>query len=248
MHSLKPTKYKILSRNKYIFFLVTVLLSVTIIFYKIQQNETNITKSYSVQLQDVQSKMFCYYLEDEDALPAAEDLNFFPRPNSIFFHETSCRGSLTPRQACSIESAARANPQREIYVLFSAPVNEHVLTSSNLVQLKSFANIRLARLHLEKYAERTPLEEMVKNKPFEASQWWVEHTSDVLRCLTLYKWGGVYLDTDILVAKSLAPLGHNWAVKEDKNLVNAAAIAISTDHFGRKLADAFIKYVHILLL
>lgn len=209
---------------------------------------SSIAVYYNIQFKISGNSIYCHNLEEEDALSSAEDVQFSPSPNSIFFHETSCRGSLTPRQACSIESAARANPQREIYVLFSAPVNEHVLTSSNLVQLKSFANIKLARLHLEKYAERTPLEEMVKNKPFEASQWWVEHTSDVLRCLTLYKWGGVYLDTDILVAKSLAPLGHNWAVKEDKNLVNAAAIAISTDHFGRKLADAFIKYVHILLL
>lgn len=241
MHSLKPTKYKILSRNKYIFFLVTVLLSVTIIFYKIQQNETNITKSYSVQLQDVQSKMFCYYLEDEDALPAAEDLNFFPRPNSIFFHETSCRGSLTPRQACIIESAARTNPQKEIYLLFSAPVNELMLTSGNLNQLQLFPNVKLARVHLTKYAESTPLEEMVKNKPFETSKWWIEHTSDILRSLTLFKWGGIYLDTDMLVVKSLTPLGPNWVAKEDSHLVNSAAIAMSNDTIGRKLADALIK-------
>lgn len=89
------------------------------------------------------------------------------------------------------------------------------------------------------------MEAMVASEPFARSKWRVEHTSDVLRYLTLYKWGGVYLDTDMLVVKSLTTLGHNWVAREDNELVNAAAIAISMDHLGRKLAQAIIKYVHI---
>lgn len=196
---------------------------------------------YNIQFKIFGNSIYCHNLEEEEALSSAEDVQFSPSPNSIFFHETSCRGSLTPRQACIIESAARTNPQKEIYLLFSAPVNELMLTSGNLNQLQLFPNVKLARVHLTKYAESTPLEEMVKNKPFETSKWWIEHTSDVLRSLTLFKWGGIYLDTDMLVVKSLTPLGPNWVAKEDSHLVNSAAIAMSNDTIGRRLADALIK-------
>lgn len=202
---------------------------------------SSIAVYYNIQFKIFGNSIYCHNLEEEDALSSAEDVQFSPSPNSIFFHETSCRGSLTPRQACIIESAARTNPQKEIYLLFSAPVNELMLTSGNLNQLQLFPNVKLARVHLTKYAESTPLEEMVKNKPFETSKWWIEHTSDVLRSLTLFKWGGIYLDTDMLVVKSLTPLGPNWVAKEDSHLVNSAAIAMSNDTIGRKLADALIK-------
>lgn len=202
---------------------------------------SSIAVYYNIQFKISGNSIYCHNLEEEDALSSAEDVQFSPSPNSIFFHETSCRGSLTPRQACIIESAARTNPQKEIYLLFSAPVNELMLTSGNLNQLQLFPNVKLARVHLTKYAESTPLEEMVKNKPFETSKWWIEHTSDILRSLTLFKWGGIYLDTDMLVVKSLTPLGPNWVAKEDSHLVNSAAIAMSNDTIGRKLADALIK-------
>lgn len=202
---------------------------------------SSIAVYYNIQFKIFGNSIYCHNLEEEDALSSAEDVQFSPSPNSIFFHETSCRGSLTPRQACIIESAARTNPQKEIYLLFSAPVNELMLTSGNLNQLQLFPNVKLARVHLTKYAESTPLEEMVKNKPFETSKWWIEHTSDILRSLTLFKWGGIYLDTDMLVVKSLTPLGPNWVAKEDSHLVNSAAIAMSNDTIGRKLADALIK-------
>lgn len=202
---------------------------------------SSIAVYYNIQFKIFGNSIYCHNLEEEEALSSAEDVQFSPSPNSIFFHETSCRGSLTPRQACIIESAARTNPQKEIYLLFSAPVNELMLTSGNLNQLQLFPNVKLARVHLTKYAESTPLEEMVKNKPFENSKWWIEHTSDVLRSLTLFKWGGIYLDTDMLVVKSLTPLGPNWVAKEDSHLVNSAAIAMSNDTIGRKLADALIK-------
>lgn len=47
--------------------------------------------------------------------------------NSIFFHETSCRSRqagklvLKLRQACSVESAARANPAYDVYLLVASP-------------------------------------------------------------------------------------------------------------------------------
>lgn len=183
----------------------------------------------------------CHYSEEEDALLSAENTKFSPEANSIFFHETSCRSSLMQRQACAIESAARIHPNKQIYVLFSSPVSEDTLRNSSLAKLSSYLNVNFARVHIAEYARNTPLEELVANKEFYRSMWWVEHTSDVLRSLTLYKWGGVYLDTDMLVVKSLTSLGNNWVTKEIPVLLNGAAIAISKDGVGRKLINAIVE-------
>ncbi|KAJ8723046.1 hypothetical protein PYW07_004226 [Mythimna separata] len=190
---------------------------------------------------NVDDNISCHYVVENDALPSAEDRNFMPSPNSIFFHETSCRGGLNSRQACAVESAARAHPTRQVYVMFSGPVSEVVYQRSCIAKLRRFANVRFARVHIRDYARNTPLEAMVVSAPFNKSEFRLEHTSDILRYLTLYKWGGVYLDTDMLVVKSVTPLGNNWVAKQDSSFVNAAAIAISMDRLGRKLVEAVIN-------
>ncbi|KAJ8728398.1 hypothetical protein PYW08_016783 [Mythimna loreyi] len=192
----------------------------------------------------VENSISCHYANENDALPSAEDKNFIPRPNSIFFHETSCRGGLNSRQACAIESASRAHPSRQIYVMFSSPVSQVLYQRSSITILRRFPNVKFARVHINEYARNTPLEAMVASAPFNRSLWQVEHTSDILRYLTLYKWGGVYLDTDVLVVKSLTPLGYNWVAKESDGIINAAVIAISLDQIGRKLAEALINEVN----
>lgn len=242
MNSSKSRRKNFIQRKNVVVFLTLVILSGVTIYY-INQKDEYYSQPYIMHLETVQNNISCHYFEEGDALPSAEDPEFAPRPNSIFFHETSCKGGLTSRQACAVESAARAHPRRQVYLLFSTPVNELVLKRSCLAKLRLFPNLKMARVHISEYAKNTPLEEMVAQKPFARSQYWVEHTSDILRYLTLYKWGGVYLDTDMILTKSLTPLGHNWVAKEDEHLVNAAAIAISMDHLGRKLAQALMRYV-----
>lgn len=182
----------------------------------------------------------CHTLEEGDALISA-DGKYAPKENSIFFHETSCRGGLDSRQACAVESAARLHPTREVHVLFSAPVKENILRQSCLAKLKTYPNVKLSRVHLAKYAKGTPLETMVNSGQLSKSSWHVEHTSDVLRYLTLYKWGGIYLDTDTLVVKPFDDLGGNWVGREDTVLVNAAVIGISNDRLGRKIIGDVVR-------
>ncbi|CAH1645298.1 unnamed protein product [Spodoptera littoralis] len=183
----------------------------------------------------------CYYSNEGDVLPWADGPNFAPKLNSIFFHETSCRGGLNSRQACSIESAARAHPTRQIYVLFSGPIIEVVYQKSCIAKLRLLPNVHFARVHIEEYAKNTPLDGLVASRELEESYWPVEHASDVFRFLTLYNWGGVYLDTDVMVLKSLTPLGHNWVAKEISWHASVGVIASSMDHIGRRLAQALVN-------
>ena len=240
MYALKNSKNLFVLRKHVIIFIGFLGFSGLTIYYIYGEN-VSVLQPFIMNLHVVDNNISCHHVTENDALPSAEDKDFKPRPNSIFFHETSCSEGLNSRQACAVESAARAHPDRQVYVMFSAPINKDMYERSCIAKLRSFDNVRVARVHITEYAKNTPLEAMVAGEPFNKSPWRVEHTSDVLRYMTLYKWGGVYLDTDMLVVKSLTPLGHNWVAREDGNLVNAAAIAISMDELGRKLANDVTK-------
>lgn len=182
----------------------------------------------------------CHYTVTGDALEPI-DKHFAPTSNSIFFHETSCRGGLNSRQACAVESAARTHPEWEVYVLFSAPVNKISLEDISMELLKKYYNIKFKRVHLVEYAKGTPLESLVAGGALNRTRWPVSHTSDVLRFLTLYKWGGVYLDLDTVVAKSLDGLPKNWAARENDVYVASSALAFYRDDIGTRVADAALR-------
>ncbi|XP_026727555.1 lactosylceramide 4-alpha-galactosyltransferase-like [Trichoplusia ni] len=177
----------------------------------------------------------CHYTNFEDALEAA-DAKFSLPLWSIFFIESSCHGGLNSRQACSIESAARAHPLWQITVFFLSPVSEHTLNHSCLRTLKQFRNVKFVRIKIKEFTEDTPLESMISEKHLQNSSFPVENYSNALRYLILYKWGGIYLDTDMLVIKSLSPLGANWVGTEDRRHINAAALGISSDTIGTQFA------------
>lgn len=122
---------------------------------------------------------------------------------NIFFHETSCYGDeglmLNGRQACAVESAAKMNPNMSIYLLFMSP--EKISDSSKQIirQLLSYKNIKIRRLYMNNYVKHTPLEEWFDSGILRTSHWPKSHMSDILRYLTLWKYGGIYLDLDVVV-------------------------------------------------
>ncbi|KAG8239326.1 hypothetical protein J437_LFUL019004 [Ladona fulva] len=114
---------------------------------------------------------------------------------SIFFLETSCAKDLNPRQSCAIESAARAHPEKQIYVLLISPeASEGSEGEYNIGKLKSiYANINVYYIDIFSYTERTKMEKWVENQRLMTSSFKVAHLSDGLRLLTLCKYGGIYL-------------------------------------------------------
>lgn len=182
----------------------------------------------------------CYY-ELGDELPFVNDRGFNPPAQSIFFHETSCRGDLNSRQACAVEAAARAHKYWDVHVLFLAPVKS--LGTKSLRVLQEISRIKFARINLSEYANNTPLESLVASGALNRTKWRISHTSDALRYLTMYKWGGIYLDLDTVVVKSLEVLSNNWSARESDVIVAAGAMAFSRDTVGRLFAEATIRSV-----
>ncbi|KAJ8728400.1 hypothetical protein PYW08_016785 [Mythimna loreyi] len=176
-----------------------------------------------------------------DALSPIEDHLSIPL-KSIFFHEASCRGGLNSRQACSVESAARAHPHWQINVLFSGPVTKDVLDNfSNLYALKQFLNIKFFRLHLLQYVKGTPVEDFVRGGSLSRSWWPIQHTTELLQLVTLFKRGGVCLDLDQLVTKSFEDLENNWMVRKSKKTLASCPLSISKDPHGKAVIDSALS-------
>jgi lactosylceramide 4-alpha-galactosyltransferase len=161
---------------------------------------------------------------------------------SIFFIETSGRSCLTARQACGIESAARANPKAIItlYMEKNPIVNLSKIDSDRRkidcsitsALLKQFENVRVVREDLLGYLEGTPFWEFYRTGPFNKSTTPLVHRSDVIRVALLWKNGGVYLDFDCIVMRSLDDLNNTVGTVRDfiPNWVENGVMAFTAGH------------------
>lgn len=187
-----------------------------------------------------ESSIHCYKLK----LDSLQDISEVKvrRGKSIFFHETSCTSHsegkivIASRQACAVESAARVNPNSDVYLLYSSPgilkLKENTESDKFLKALLSYKNVKLLHLDYEKYTRNTPVEELYQSGKLEKSAYpWI-HASDVVRFLTLWKYGGIYLDLDVVVLKNIDGLNPNFAGLESDQAVAIGIMNFSPNGIG----------------
>ena len=139
--------------------------------------------------------------------------------NPIMFLDTSCilggevsdpnsRGFiLKPRSACAVESTARTNPNRNIYVIYSCPIVGKIEESRpHVIQLLKYKNVKIWHLDILNYVKYTPLEKWNFHEKVNTSKWPLSHASDILRYLSLWKYGGTYLDMDFVIVRYVIAL------------------------------------------
>ncbi|XP_055305844.1 lactosylceramide 4-alpha-galactosyltransferase-like [Sitodiplosis mosellana] len=167
-----------------------------------------------------------------------------PTPDrSIFFIETSCvrngLAALNARQACAVESAARCNPDRDVFLLFPSQVGfSESLSRPVMKSLRSYHNIHFRRVNYRNYSIGTPAEQFFQTDKIFKSTYFIETFSDLLRYLTLYRFGGIYLDTDTVTQQSFNDLPANFAGNEKRSLANGV---MGFDRHGRKILELTIK-------
>ncbi|XP_046450319.1 lactosylceramide 4-alpha-galactosyltransferase-like isoform X1 [Daphnia pulex] len=135
---------------------------------------------------------------------------------TIIFIETSGGNCLRPRQACAIESAARTNPDMKIRVHMATrpPPGYPELDGGygldgncqSMDVLNRLDNVQIIREDLTRHFLGTPLEALLRGGKFEKSKFSFQHLSDVVRIAMLHKSGGIYLDLDVVVLRSLGCL------------------------------------------
>lgn len=190
----------------------------------------------------------CYNDLENDGLTDADDNDItFPEKN-IFFIEPSCQMGLSFHQVCSIESAARANPGWQVTVLFAGRVPKQCQRTVNFTTLQTYSNIHLYRIHVKTFADRTPFQNFFSSSSLENSLHPVYHSAEILKYLTLNKWGGVYLDTNMMVSKPFDNLPLNWIARENEDELGTAAMSLTKDYVGELISKAAVEYVYFYLV
>lgn len=159
---------------------------------------------------------------------------------AFFFVETSCGGNVNARQACAVESAAKLHPDADVYLLLISPPSALNLSANPSLQAltKHYTNAHVLYMHLNDYFHGSPLEKWYRSGVLKASQYQQSHTSDVFRFFTLWKYGGTYLDLDIVLTRTLNGL-KNFAGAE--SLLDIAAGVINFEPRKSELAFQCVK-------
>ncbi|KAK9509178.1 hypothetical protein O3M35_006550 [Rhynocoris fuscipes] len=225
-------------RIKKIYFLITFVLCCLLIAY-LHEIEVDFIWIFwpSVTAESIQ--IACYENNSINTLQSMQYENV-PKNTSFFFVETSCHDKflqLNPRQSCAIESVGLLNPSATVYLLIPSPIKDSSKFSPHTKVLLSYNNIKFRHVDMSKFFISTPLEKWYEEGKLKSSKWPRSHASDILRYTALWKYGGTYVDLDIVLLKSLEGI-LNYSGQESPK--NVAAGLMSFSH-GHPLADIAIK-------
>lgn len=175
---------------------------------------------------------------------------------NIFFIESSQPSTrilqLSPRQVCSIESAARQNYDWNIY-LYIVEANGYNDNDKENLQLwkllNSIPNVHVKVIEMKNFTKNTPLEKLFE-KPLNSPEKYIKyHRSDLLRYTLLWKYAGIYFDLDIISQKPLNSLDSNFVVsqvaydtnkKNQKIVAGAGVINFDSNEIGRNISNIIL--------
>ncbi|CAG0915854.1 unnamed protein product [Notodromas monacha] len=147
--------------------------------------------------------------------------------NGIYFLETSGLPMLSPKQLCAVESAALHHPNRSVVVA----VKNKFLQLPSVVKSWSekYKNIMFTTLDIVQWLNGTILLPWLSKNLFDKSPFKTTQSSNVLRYVTLFKSGGLYLDTDVIVMRPMYDL-MNAVGLQSTNVINNAVMAFEKHH------------------
>ncbi|KAH8377220.1 hypothetical protein KR093_004324 [Drosophila rubida] len=167
---------------------------------------------------------------------------------TIFFIETKCDCSpykynilnFTAHQSCAIESAALHHSTYEIFVLIACPTIRQQ-TDPILDAMLSYKNVKFRYVNLWRFAEGTPVEEWLKKDDLFRSRYLMVNISDLLRLLTLYRYGGIYLDEDVIMFRSFENEVPNFMGAETNTSIGNSVLGLEPDGFGHMMAELLLN-------
>ncbi|XP_068919960.1 alpha-1,4-N-acetylglucosaminyltransferase [Petaurus breviceps papuanus] len=129
--------------------------------------------------------------------------NILEHSKSIVFLETTERLEPSPLVSCSVESAARIYPERSIIFLMKGlnnnfahlPLNAHFRGFS---LLSAIENVFFFPLDMENLLQETPLFSWYTQVNSTAENNWIHIISDACRLAFIWRYGGIYMDTDMI--------------------------------------------------
>ncbi|EHB11216.1 Alpha-1,4-N-acetylglucosaminyltransferase, partial [Heterocephalus glaber] len=121
---------------------------------------------------------------------------------SIVFLETSERLEPPPLVSCAVESAAKIYPEQPVIFFMKGLKNSTQLPSNSSYPafslLSGIDNVFFFPLDMNRLFENTPLFSWYTHINSKVERHWLHVSSDASRLAIIWKYGGVYMDTDII--------------------------------------------------
>ncbi|KAI8818317.1 uncharacterized protein EV422DRAFT_538113 [Fimicolochytrium jonesii] len=145
-------------------------------------------------------------------------------PKDIFFLHYNPTFT-TYRYLCSVESAAKKNQDHAITILAKNVSDlDHKLTHwRSLVGSQIADRITVMPMRYAHHFADTPLQQWWESGAWKQSTWVGQNLGNALRLAVVWKYGGVYMDLDIISINPLRGMGRSIA-REEINRVNNAAL------------------------
>ncbi|KAK0681851.1 A4GAT galactosyltransferase, partial [Pygoscelis papua] len=154
-----------------------------------------------------------------------------PPPGDVFFVETSERTNPSYLFTCSVESAARMHPGTRVVVLMKGLANGNASLPNHWAfsMLSCFPNVEIQPLDLPELFSGTPLAKWYLQSEHQKEPYFLPVLSDACRIAIMWKFGGIYLDTDFIVLRNLKNLTNALGI-ECKYLLNGAFLSFKPKH------------------
>ncbi|KAL9915948.1 LOW QUALITY PROTEIN: lactosylceramide 4-alpha-galactosyltransferase-like [Glossina fuscipes fuscipes] len=99
----------------------------------------------------------------------------------------------------------------------------------------SYKNIHLRNVNMWTDSATTPMYKWLKDGELFKSSYVFSHASDFLRYLTLWRWGGTYLDMDTVMLRSIENMQPNFDGAESTHYLAAGVMNFAPDGFGHEI-------------
>ncbi|XP_030816364.1 lactosylceramide 4-alpha-galactosyltransferase-like [Camarhynchus parvulus] len=166
-------------------------------------------------------------------VPSPLDIAGGPSPSTgnVFFVETSEQTAPSYLFSCSVESAARTHPMSRVVVLMKglAKGNASLPKHWAFSLLSCFPNVEIRPLDLTELFSGTPLAQWFLQPQRQQEPHFLAVLSDACRIVLMWKFGGIYLDTDFIVLKNLQNLTNALGIQDDDEL-NGAFLSFKAKH------------------
>ncbi|CAI9623267.1 unnamed protein product [Staurois parvus] len=161
--------------------------------------------------------------------------------NGILFMETTDRMDPPSLVLCAIESAARVYPDRP--VAFFMKGLEDITTEEDekrarqqFPTLSSYSNVYLFPLRMDQLFNNTPLKPWFDKVNPEREIYWTHVSSDACRFAMMWKYGGIYMDADVI---SLRPIPQDHFVAAESSTDTGSSVFGLSSHY--QLAWQFME-------
>ncbi|CAL4082196.1 unnamed protein product [Meganyctiphanes norvegica] len=218
--------------------------------YADSQNSTSDNDKESDQLRSWWRTHLCkpspapwrYTDAESEPLTLNRDISYLETTEkNIFLLETSCAKVLGPRIWCAVESLAHKHPDHQVTLFLTSPTLMDVPGKSYLRADGQWHllpdNVHLVYVDLEDMFIGSVLEKVyLSGSWYDIPDLTVLNVSDMLRVLLVHKYGGIYLDLDIIDIKPLDDL--NNFVGSQGDLIANGVFGFKKGHwFNRKILN-----------